>query len=90
MKQARIEVFGKVQGVGFRKFVERNAYEYGVRGTTCNTPGGSVLTVVQGSDDDLNGFIQTIIKGNAYSRVESHTVEFSTMTELYHGFRVVR
>ncbi|WP_296902948.1 carbamoyltransferase HypF [uncultured Megasphaera sp.] len=55
MKTERICVFGIVQGVGFRPFVDRIAHAHGLCGTVCNK-GSYVEILAQGGEDALNAF----------------------------------
>ncbi|XP_034232161.1 acylphosphatase-2-like isoform X1 [Thrips palmi] len=42
------EVFGRVQGVFFRKYTQKQGKELGLRGWCMNTPQGSVLGQLEG------------------------------------------
>lgn len=55
----RVNVGGIVQGVGFRPFVYRLAYAFGLHGFIRNTPSG-VLVEVQGSPARLDGFLDEL------------------------------
>ena len=46
METRKCVVHGRVQGVGFRWFVTRNAKDLGVRGTVRNRPDGAVEAVL--------------------------------------------
>ncbi|CAH1109736.1 unnamed protein product [Psylliodes chrysocephalus] len=48
------EVFGKVQGVFFRKNTEKEANNLGVRGWCMNTQKNTVKGVIQGSPEKIN------------------------------------
>jgi acylphosphatase len=47
------EIFGKVQGVFFRKHTEQRARELGLVGWVENTTGGSVRGQAQGREADV-------------------------------------
>lgn len=55
----RVNVGGIVQGVGFRPFVYRLAYAFGLHGFIRNTPSG-VLVEVQGLPARLDGFLDEL------------------------------
>jgi acylphosphatase len=65
----RYVVRGRVQGVGFRWFVSREADRLGVRGFARNLVDGSVEVVAQGSDESLQSLEQALEKGPSYARV---------------------
>jgi acylphosphatase len=48
---------GRVQGVGFRRFLWKKAQETGVHGWVKNLPDGTVEAWVQGEADAVNRFI---------------------------------
>jgi len=56
MKRIRIQVKGRVQGVGFRPTVWRYAHEFGLSGFVSNTTGG-VRIEVQGAPDRVEAFV---------------------------------
>jgi len=63
-------VYGRVQGVGFRFFTERNARRLGLSGWVKNHADGSVEILAEGEQRDLSHFEKELNKGPSYSRVE--------------------
>ncbi|MDE3200091.1 MAG: acylphosphatase [Acidobacteriota bacterium] len=61
---------GRVQGVGFRWFVHREASELELRGWVRNTEEGDVEVVVAGSPADLDELRASLRKGPRGSRVD--------------------
>jgi acylphosphatase len=61
---------GRVQGVGFRWFVQREAAEIGLRGWVRNTPEGDVEVLAAGEPDQLEDLQLALAKGSRGSRVD--------------------
>ena len=64
-------VKGRVQGVGFRWFVHREAAELGLRGWVRNTDSGHVEVVASGSSEALAELKSALRKGSRGSRVDA-------------------
>jgi acylphosphatase len=63
-------VKGRVQGVGFRWFVHREAAELGLRGWVRNTDDGHVEVLAAGEPDQLKDLMLALGKGSRGSRVD--------------------
>ena len=63
-------VKGRVQGVGFRWFVHREASELELRGWVRNTEDGDVEVVASGSAEDLGELRDSLRRGPRGSRVD--------------------
>lgn len=70
---------GRVQGVGFRWFVQREASELGLSGWVRNTEEGDVEVVASGDAADLDELRASLRRGPRGSRVdrviENHLAE---------------
>ncbi len=64
-------VTGRVQGVGFRWFVHREAAEIGLRGWVKNTDEGHVEIVAAGDAEQLAELEEALKQGSRGSRVDS-------------------
>ena len=62
---------GRVQGVGFRWFVHREAAELGLHGWVRNTDAGEVEAVASGDPESLAELRAMIHKGSRGSRVDA-------------------
>ena len=72
MKAIEVDVFGLVQGVGFRWFAQRTAQQHNIVGWVSNQTDGSVKIQAQGSQSDLIDFLSMLEKGPGfYSRVDT-------------------
>ena len=66
----RFVVRGRVQGVGFRWFVEREAHVLGLAGWVRNNSDGSVEVLAIGSRDQLSGLRSRLRQGPRAARVD--------------------
>jgi acylphosphatase len=76
---------GRVQGVGFRWFVQREASEIGLHGWVRNTEDGDVEVVAAGGTEDLAEFRASLKRGPRGSRVDrviEHTLQDSEARDL--------
>lgn len=88
MIQNEIKITGRVQGVGFRFFVERNAAIFDIRGWVKNTRDGGVLVMAQGSMENMEQFLEKIKTGPSLSRVATvNVVRLITLDDFSH-FRI--
>lgn len=63
-------VKGRVQGVGFRWFVHREAAALGLRGWVHNTEDGHVEVVASGTHEELAELRSALHRGSRGSRVD--------------------
>jgi acylphosphatase len=66
----RFLVRGRVQGVGFRWFVEREAHVLGIAGWVRNNVDGSVEVLAMGSREQLVGLSSRLREGPRAARVD--------------------
>jgi acylphosphatase len=71
MPAYRYYVNGRVQGVGYRYFVLREAEVLGIAGFARNLPDGRVEVVAEGPDDALGRFEDRLRQGPAFATVNS-------------------
>ena len=79
---------GRVQGVGFRVFVQSVAQELGFTGWVKNMPDGSVVMEAQGDEARFGELKQRIQEGNGFCKVEHMTFEFCKNVEGETGFEI--
>lgn len=63
MKQATLQISGRVQGVFYRAGAQREAYALGIVGYAHNNPDGTVTICAQGEQRALERFIEWCWKG---------------------------
>jgi acylphosphatase len=76
---------GRVQGVGFRWYVNREASELGLRGWVRNTEDGDVEVVASGDVSDLAELRRSLRQGPRGARVDNlieHYLDESEAEEL--------
>src|SRR5208282_5530999 len=66
----RLLVRGRVQGVGFRWFVEREAHNLGIAGWVRNNSDSSVEILAMGTRDQLAGLRSRLREGPRAARVD--------------------
>jgi acylphosphatase len=66
----RFLVRGRVQGVGFRWFVEREAHILGIAGWVRNNSDSSVEVLAMGTREQLSGLRSRLQEGPRASRVD--------------------
>ncbi len=84
----RFVVRGRVQGVGFRWFVEREAHILGVAGWVRNNHDGSVEVLAQGTRDQLSGLHGRLREGPRAARVDAVDIADATPVTGLSSFRI--
>lgn len=84
----RFLVSGRVQGVGFRYFVAREADALGLSGWVRNLPGGQVEVVATGSGAQLSTLEGRLWEGPPHAHVAAIAVEAADENPTP-GFRVL-
>jgi len=84
----RFLVRGRVQGVGFRWFVEREAHILQIAGWVCNNPDGTVEVLAQGTREQLAGLHSRLREGPRAARVDHVEVSEAEHTPGLASFQV--
>lgn len=89
-KSVSIHIFasGRVQGVGFRYYVNIQAKQLGVTGFVRNTYDGRLEVLAEGSRSDLESLEQAIQKGPELALVTEVDVQWIPPTYRYAGFYI--
>jgi acylphosphatase len=87
-EELRANVYGQVQGVGFRYFVVQKAQSLGLRGYARNDSDGSVEVLAQGSRPALERLLALIWQGPSASHVRDVRATWHTPREYISGFHV--
>ena len=84
----RFLVRGRVQGVGFRWFVEREAHILKLAGWVRNNPDSTVEVFAQGTRDQLSGLHSRLREGPRAARVDEVEVSDAEPTPGLASFQV--
>jgi acylphosphatase len=83
----KIQVTGRVQGVGFRHSARSNARFLGLKGFVKNLPNGDVYIEAEGNKDKLDEFVSWCRKGPGFGFVERVSFDIGDVRG-FEGFRV--
>src|SRR3954451_25281461 len=81
-------ITGRVQGVGFRYFVLREAMALGGTGWVANTSGGAVRCVAEGPRGSLESLQERLHDGPPSADVEHVTVAWMPATGTFASFEI--
>jgi acylphosphatase len=81
-------VHGRVQGVGFRYFVQHIGSRLGLTGNVCNCLDSTVEIVVEGDSGKINDFIKQVKIGPPLARVERVDVVDIPLQGTYGSFSI--
>jgi acylphosphatase len=87
---ANVRVEGRVQGVGFRAFVQNQATTAGLSGWVRNLPDGAVEIQLEGRRDAIETVLPRVRQGPPGSRVDSVQVDWRQANRQTEGFKILR
>jgi acylphosphatase len=85
---AEMLVEGRVQGVGYRQYVQRRAGLLGLSGWVMNLRDGRVRVRVEGPRATIEELARVLEKGPPLSRVERVDLRWTAPTGRFRGFGV--
>ena len=88
MKTVRIIISGRVQGVYFRTFTQKQALKLGITGFVANISNGNVEVVACAKAEKLECFINYCHKGPLMAKVENVIVSDYNTTEIFTEFEI--
>jgi len=87
MIHKNIQIFGRVQGVGFRYSARLAARNYGIKGYVRNMPDGSVYLEAEGLENNVAGFINWCREGPDFAYIDHINVEDASLKN-YESFEI--
>lgn len=88
MQRMRAIVAGRVQGVGYREFVRRQAQTLGLAGWVRNRPNETVEVVAEGDEAALARLLLLLEQGPAMARVDDVQTSYAEPGGELSDFRV--
>ena len=79
--QKHIFISGRVQGVGFRAFIRREAAVLNIKGWAKNLADGRVETIIQGDKKKVSQMIAKLREGPSYAKVENLKINDEELTD---------
>jgi acylphosphatase len=70
-RELRLHVTGRVQGVGFRAYVQRHAVALLLTGVARNLPDGAVEVIAQGTEPSLRRLLGLVRNGPRLAHVDA-------------------
>lgn len=77
MKARRVLIHGRVQGVGYRDWMLRQAQRLGVHGWVRNRTDGAVEALVAGEEAAVQALLSACRRGPPLARVDDITEDFA-------------
>lgn len=75
MKRYFIIFRGRVQGVGFRYFVYKEANRLDLKGYVKNLANGHVEAEIEGKEEDIDRLLAKILENKGYIKVEDYSLK---------------
>ncbi|WP_111858010.1 acylphosphatase [Acinetobacter sp. CFCC 10889] len=90
MKAVKLLIHGKVQGVGYRRWFEKEAIALDLKGYVMNLPTGEVEAVILGAEADILKIIRHSYVGSLRAQVSR--IEQIQLQDFpnYHEFTMIR
>jgi acylphosphatase len=88
LRRVQVRVLGRVQGVGYRFFVQRVARELHLTGWVRNEADGSVVLEAQGTEAPLQELIRELRFGPSLAQVDDLRIDWLDPARQEPGFQV--
>lgn len=88
MEELYCIVHGKVQGVMFRDYIQKQAEHLSLKGFVKNLHEGTVEILAQGKKLDLEHFLEHVRHGSSLARVSEVEVTWRNATDHFQSFDI--
>lgn len=88
IKRIEATVYGRVQGVSFRYYTQKEAIRLNLTGFVANDSDGSVRVVAEGPEDILKTLVNYLQVGSPSATVEKVSTTWATATNEFNKFSV--
>ena len=89
-QELKIEIWGRVQGVNYRRSLENFAKGLNLKGYVKNQEDGSVLVIAQGKNPNLEELLSWCQKGTILTKVRSMHYEWRQPEKIFRNFKIVK
>jgi len=87
-KRIEATVYGRVQGVSFRYYTQKEAIRLNLTGSVANDSDGSVRVIAEGSEEVLKKMVDYLHIGSPFATVEKVSTTWATATNEFNKFSV--
>ena len=84
-----LRLFGRVQGVGYRFYTLSIAKSLGIKGYAKNLSDGSLEIVGEGELEKLAKFVDEVLKGPPFARVDDYIIRWEKYKGEFNGFIIL-
>ena len=88
LKCVNVQITGRVQGVGYRYFVQEKAVELGLTGWVRNLPNGNVEAMAQGSKEKLSAWLSELEHGPLLAKVSRVQTDWCDVDPSFQTFAI--
>ncbi len=88
LKQLQVTVYGQVQGVTFRLYINNVALGLGLTGYVKNNPDGTVTILAQGEKSELAKLLDKCYAGPDKAHIENIKREWQSISTPYQTFEI--
>lgn len=88
IRQLELKIYGRVQGVSYRFFVQDEALKLGLAGYTRNLDDGSVEVVAQGDEDVLQKLKEVCLAGPKHAEVSGVDEKWGEADNVFQDFAI--